>query len=64
MTPGEKRKMAAMVAKIKDAQRALGRLSKGQLVDLLLDNFSWIADCEHARYLLAAIEDLHPGVFR
>ncbi len=34
------------------AEKVLGSLTRGQSADFLLDNFSWIKNCEHAHAIL------------
>lgn len=44
-----------LVKVIVQAELALGTLSRGELRDLLLDNFAWIQDSAHADRLLVLL---------
>jgi hypothetical protein len=57
MSPQEMNQLRQMARKIHEAEIVLGILSFGQRADLLLDNFEILADCDHAYYVLAALED-------
>jgi len=60
MTKKEHDNLRAIAKKIRRAQLALGDLTRGQICDLILDNFSYVADSEHAAWILSAIEDCYP----
>lgn len=47
------KQLNAVQNKIHEAETLLGRLDFGQLSDLLLDNFDWLADSSEAHELLS-----------
>jgi len=54
----EMRRLERIARKVKQAEKSLGPLTTGQRSGLILDNFPEVYDSEHARYILAALEDL------
>jgi len=62
MTPEETNRLRAAARCIDQAEKDLGRLSRSERRDLLLDAFRWVRDWEHAEWILTAVEDMYPAL--